>query len=84
MFILEASKILFEPARTFRAMLGLVDFIVGVVVVIFGVGRREAWINVLRDEHVFFAHPLFTAREVCCFQRSVLIQCSAHEVGTIG
>jgi hypothetical protein len=47
--ILKASKVFLEPARTFGATLRLVDFIIAVVVVVFWVGGRKAWINVLRD-----------------------------------
>jgi hypothetical protein len=60
-FVFESSEVLFEPARTLRAMLGLAYFTIAVVAIILWIRGREARINILRDEDKLLAHSLLTA-----------------------
>jgi len=57
--------------------------IVIVIVIVLRVCCGKARVNVLWDGNVLFSLPLFSARDVSCFQWTIFIEGTTNEVGTV-
>ena len=66
-----------------QAIVCLIDFVMVVVTVVFRVGCWKARVNVLRYWDVLFSLSLFTARDICCLERPVLVKSPTHEISAV-
>lgn len=84
MFVLKVCKLLLEPTRPTGTVLRLVDIVLFFIILFFiRVRGGEARIDILWNGNMLLKFPLFTTRDIGCFQRAIFIESSADKIGAV-